>query len=215
MTGPEEDRHLLHVEGPNDEHAIYHVLIRHGFDHQDVPSFGKNEGGKQGVLDAIPIAVRTSTGKSVGFVMDANDSPQDTWKAVTARLRKVGVQTPNEIPEEGFAGESNKYRVRVGVWLMPDNRKTGALEDFLRDLVEEGDPLFTHAKDSALAAKKHGAGYSDGDYWKAVLHTWLAWQEDPGYPYGKAIKARYFGVDSAAAKRFVRWFQHVFRVGVL
>ena len=213
MSGLGEDCHLLHVEGPDDEHAIYHLLIRHGFGHQDIPRFGDDKAGKQGVLSAISVAVRAGTGKSLGFVMDANDSPQNTWQAVTARLRKVGVQAPKEIPEGGFVGESKDYGARVGVWLMPDNRKTGALEDFLRDLIEEGDPLFTHAKDSALEAKKYGAGYSDGDYLKAVLHTWLAWQEDPGYPYGKAIKARYFGADSATARRFINWFRDVYGVG--
>jgi hypothetical protein len=215
MTGSEEDRQVLHVEGSDDEHAIYHLLIRHGFDDQDIPKFGKNKGGKQGVLSAIPIAVRAGTRKSLGFVMDANDSPQDTWRAVAARLRKVDVQAPTEIPEGGFVGESKGYRARVGVWLMPDNRKTGALEDFLRDLIDEGDPLFSHAKDSAQEARRHGARYSDGGYLKAVLHTWLAWQEEPGYPYGKAIKARYFGADSAATERFVHWFQCLFGVGVL
>lgn len=46
------------------------------------------------------------------------------------------------------------YGARVGVWLMPDNRKTGALEDFLQDLINESSPLFTHAKDSAREAKR-------------------------------------------------------------
>ena len=208
----EKDRHLLYVEGSDDEHAIRHLLIRRGFDPQDLPCF-ENLEGKQRVLEAIDIAVGVGTGKSLGFVMDANDSPQDTWRAVTARLKKVGVQVPKEIPEGGFVGESKDYGARVGVWLMPDNRKTGALEDFLRDLIEEADPLFIHAKDSAREAKQHGARYSERDYLKAVLHTWLAWQEEPGYPYGKAIKARYFGANSATGKRFINWFRNVFGVG--
>ncbi len=96
---------------------------------------------------------------------------------------------------------------------MPDNRKTGALEDFLRYLINEAGPLFSHAKDSVREARQHGARYSDGDYLKVVPHTWLVWQEELGYLYGKAIKARYFGADGAAVKRFINWFQHVFGVG--
>lgn len=210
MSGSEEDRQVLHVEGSDDEHAIYHLLIRHGFDDQDIPRFGENRRGKQGVLSAIPIAVRAGTGKSIGFVMDANDSLQDTWRAVAARLKEVGVQAPKEIPEGGYVGKSKDYGARVGVWLMPDNRKTGALEDFLQDLINESSPLFTHAKDSAREAKKHGARYANKDYLKAVLHTWLAWQKEPGRPYGTAIKARYFGANSAAVKRFINWFRNVF-----
>lgn len=59
-------------------------------------------------------------------------------------------------------------------------------------------------------AKKHGARYANKDYLKAVLHTWLAWQKEPGRPYGTAIKARYFGANSAAVKRFINWFRNVF-----
>lgn len=147
--------------------------------------------------------------------MDANNSPQNTWNAVTAQLRKVDVQAPKEIPKGGYVGETEDYGARVGVWLMPDNRRTGALEDFLQDLINEPGPLFTHAKDSAREAKEHGARYSNKDYMKAVLHTWLAWQKKPGRPYGTAITARYFGADSATAERFISWFRSVFGVEAL
>ena len=96
---------------------------------------------------------------------------------------------------------------------MPDNRQTGALEDFLRDLIEEGDPLLPHAEDSAGRAKELGARFGSTAVRKAVLHTWLAWQKEPGRPYGVAIKARYFGATSAAADQFLAWFEQVFGVG--
>lgn len=72
---------------------------------------------------------------------------------------------------------------------MPDNRKTGALEDSLPDLIDRRDRLR-----------------------RAVLHTWLAWQEESGPPYCVAIRARYFGGESAAMEQFVTPFQRV--VGV-
>lgn len=90
-------------------------------------------------------------------MIDADDSPQNMWNAVTARLKELDVQAPKEIPQGGFAEESVDYGARVGVWLMPDNRKTGALEDFLRYLINEADPLFSHAKDSARGARRHHA----------------------------------------------------------
>lgn len=157
MAKLSKGRHQLYVEDQDDKHTIRHLLIRHGFDHQEVQSFVEDKGDKPGVLSAIPIAVSAGTGKSLGFVIDANDSPQDTWRAVTARLRKVGVQAPKNIPEGGFVGESKDYRARVGVWLMPDNRKTGALEDFLRDLINESDLLLPLAEDSARKARRHHA----------------------------------------------------------
>ncbi|MDE0101092.1 MAG: hypothetical protein OXN89_01810, partial [Bryobacterales bacterium] len=211
MAGPARHRHLLYVEGPDDEHAIGHLLIQRGVDPRALPDF-KDVGGKQGLLQAIPVAVRAGTGKSLAFVIDANDDPRSTWESIASRLERVGIEAPDEIPEGGFAGKSVDYCARVGVWLMPDNRKTGALEDFLRDLIDQSDPLLCLAEHSAEKAKQLGAKYSDRDAQKAVLHTWLAWQKDPGRPYGVAIKARFFGVDSAAMDEFVSWFQRVFGV---
>ena len=211
MVGSASRARELFVEGSDDEHAIGQLLIRRGFDPLVLPEF-KRPGGKPGVLGAIQLAVRAATGGSVGFVLDANDDPLAAWESATSRLGDVGVETPAKIPVAGFAGESEIYGTRVGVWLMPDNRRTGALEDFLWDLVEEGDPLLPHAESSAGRAKELGAQYPGSRSPKAVLHTWLAWQKEPGRPYGVAIKARYFGASSATADQFAAWFERVFGV---
>ena len=212
MVGSASTTQELFVEGRDDEHAIFHLLVRRGFDPLALPEF-KESGSKKEVLRAIPVAVRASTKGSVGFVLDANDDPRATWESVASRLRDVGVEAPTGIPAEGFAGESEKYRTRVGVWLMPDNRRTGALEAFLQDLIDEGDILLGHAEDAARRAKELGARLGSTAAPKAILHTWLAWQKEPGCPYGVAIKARYFGAASAAADHFLTWFEHVFGVG--
>lgn len=77
---------------------------------------------------------------------------------------------------------------------------------------QEGDSLFDYARESTENARAHGARYPEavGETMKAVLHTWLAWQEEPGLPYGTAIRARYFRHDSEVAECFVRWFRRVF-----
>lgn len=210
-------RSRLHVEGTDDSHAIRHLLIRHGIDYNQKPwpmEFPSVEdiGGKSDLLDGIETAVRLSNNRSIGFVLDANSSLQDCWTAVSSRLRRVGVDAPDAIPREGFVGEAEAYRARVGVWLMPDNQRKGTLEIFLRSLVEDDDPLFPYAEESAEHAKELGAGFSANDADKAVLHTWLAWQEEPGLPYGTALRARFFRDDSPAAQAFVTWFRAVFNI---
>ncbi len=210
-------RSRLHVEGTDDSHAIRHLLIRHGIDYDQKPwpmEFPSIEeiGGKPDLLEGVETAVRVSNNRSIGFVLDANSSLLDGWVAVLSRLRRVGVEAPDAIPRKGFVGDAQAYRARVGVWLMPDNQREGTLENFLRDLVEEEDPLLPYAEESVKHAKKLGAGFADSDADKALLHTWLAWQEEPGRPYGTAIRARYFRHDSAAARDFVAWFRTVFNV---
>ena len=95
---------------------------------------------------------------------------------------------------------------------MPDNQRSGELEDFLEDLISREDPLLPHARTSASQAMALGALFSDGDTQKAVIHTWLAWQEEPGKRFGSAITTRYFQHDRPVARRFVDWFRDVFRI---
>ena len=209
------ERSLLRVEGKDDDHAIRHLLIRNGIDYDNKPwrswfPFIRVEGDRDKLLAGVNTAVSLSNGRAVGFVLDANSSLQDRWDSMTSRLRPLDLEMPDEIPHDGFVGESRTYRARVGVWLMPDNQREGALEHFLETLINEADPLIAHARGSTERARELGARYPDNGVKKAVLHAWLAWQENPGLPYGSAIRARYFRHDSPVAGRFVTWFRNVF-----
>lgn len=210
-------RSQLHVEGTDDKHAICHILIRRGIDYDQDPwpeSFPviKEIGGKDELIKGIDVAVSLSNHKSIGFVLDANSSLQNRWKEISSRLSEVGMDPPDKIPQNGFIGEAPEYDARVGVWIMPDNQREGTLEQFLYALIKEEDPLLPHSMKSTERAKELDARFSENDKNKAVLHTWLAWQETPGLPYGSAIRARYFRDDSSAAQGFVSWFRDTFQI---
>ena len=220
---PQPEASILWVEGKDDLHAIGHLLRRHGVDleripveiktpgdSEDEPAGEEPAGGNDPLLEGMQTAVMTSTGRSAGFILDADEVAQDRWRAVCSRLEKVGLTPPNEIPESGYVDHAGAYQARVGVWLMPDNRRSGALEEFLQDLVASGDSVLQVAEESTDLAKGRGAPFPDSKRSKAVLHAWLAWQERPGLPYGSAICARYFRHDSPGALAFVEWFKSVF-----
>ena len=95
---------------------------------------------------------------------------------------------------------------------MPDNVQDGKLEDFLRMLINENDQLILHAESSTDLAKSKGAAFTGPDRIKAIIHAWLAWQEEPGKPYGLAMKAKYFRHDSLTAAVFVEWFKALYRL---
>lgn len=217
---PLNEASILRVEGKDDVHAIGHLLLRHGIDCRgvqvDIKSADSNgdetTGGRTALLAGMKTEVMSSTDRSIGFILDvdAEEDAEDPWRAVCGQLGGIGLTLPAVIPEEGFVGEATIVQARVGVWLMPDNRHSGALEEFLRGLVDAGDSLLPIAEQSTHRAKEQGARFADSARRKAVLHAWLAWQERPGLPYGSAIRARYFGHDSAAALAFVEWFKRVF-----
>ena len=212
---PQDEWPTLRVEGKDDKHVIKNLLSRHGVNHTAIAiknsDHGEQDsGGKDSLLNGMRLAVTMSTGRSVGFVLDADDVPTDRWQAVRARLANLDLALPEEIPEGGFVGDALAVQARVGVWLMPDNRRSGALEEFLEDLVNNEDALLQHAEVSTTGATRLGAVFSSATRRKAVLHAWLAWQRRPGVPYGLAITAHYFRHDSPAALAFVNWFRRVF-----
>jgi len=93
---------------------------------------------------------------------------------------------------------------------MPDNSSPGTLESFLMGLIPQDDPTWSYAGEVVVEAQKLGARCKPKDRGKSTLHTWLAWQEEPGLPFGTALRAEFFLHDSAVARRFVEWFQRLF-----
>ena len=211
----------LHVEGTDDAHAMRHLLMKHGI--KCLIKNGENNNvdpnapeisparGNNNVLKIIKTAVPVSTEQSVGFVLDADNAPQARWSEVRKALQKVGMNPPETIPSHGYVDDAEKYKARVGVWLMPDNQRPGALEEFLEDLVPEScNSLLEFARFSTDEARTKGATFSDAKHVKAVLRTWLAWQEKPGLLYGKAISEEVFRHESPAALAFVAWYRRLF-----
>ena len=212
--------HPLHVEGTDDQHSIIHLLERHGISFE--PGVRKVEievdGDDLKVLASMAIAARAGGGRagdnhSVGFVLDVDKPLADRWRQVCDRLGPLGLPLPEMPPTEGYIGFSDEFGVRVEVWLMPDNvTDYGKLEDLLRTLVPSGDKLIQHAQDSTSNAHQLGALFTANNQIKAVLHAWLAWQQEPGLPYGTAVTAKYFAADSPVALRFVDWFKRLYNL---
>jgi hypothetical protein len=211
----------LVVEGVDDEHSIYHLLSRNGIqiplkdspdNPQGLPHVAQAKSVEK-LINSIEVNVKACTDLIVGFVLDADTSVDNRWKSVSAKLASVGVlELPKTLSNGGFIGESTEFRTRVGVWIMPDNISQGMLEDFLISLIHKNDILISHAEDSTNQAKQKGAEFSDPHRIKAVIHTWLAWQREPGKPFGIAMKAEYFQQNSPTADTFVRWFRELYRI---
>ncbi len=94
--------------------------------------------------------------------------------------------------------------------MMPDNAAPGTLEVFLGKLVPANDPTWSWADEVAREARNRGARCKEIDHPKSRLHTWLAWQERPGIPFGIALQAQVFRHDTEDALRFVAWFKRLF-----
>ena len=85
----------LYVEGKDDSHALLHVLATRG-----LPTGAswfpriKETSGVDGLLAGMEIAIRFGTGHAVGFVLDANATVNDRWRAVASALPAWGSRHP-------------------------------------------------------------------------------------------------------------------------
>ncbi len=97
----------------------------------------------------------------------------------------------------------------VGIWIMPDNTTAGLLEHFAAALIPEGDPLWPRAQQSVDDIPLAQRLFKEATLPKAKIHTWLAWQSEPGSKMGGAIARKYLDPIAPAAILFVAWIRRM------
>lgn len=202
-------RKVLLVEGKDDEHVMKHICTNRGISRLDEV---KEHGNYIELLKAIPVRIKLSEeGDVVGIVIDADTDPSDRWRSVRKRLVEVEYpDVPNAPDPNGtiLNPPDGSFLPRAGVWIMPDNKTPGILEDFLDSLIPQSDALRAHARCSVDSLPEQR--FSDNDRPKALIHTWLAWQKEPGRPYGTAITARFLNPNLSQANVLASWLERLF-----
>ncbi|HCO96424.1 MAG TPA: hypothetical protein DIU00_21205 [Phycisphaerales bacterium] len=207
----ENSSYRLLVEGADDKHSVIHLMKRHGIDWDnstDLLPHVHDCGGFDPLVKSIQVSVKSY--KRLGIIVDANFDVDKRWQQVTNELSKMDITLPESPNQDGTIITGMYTDWKVGVWLMPDNQNKGELEDFLSKLVPLDNECWLYADEVTKHAKQIGAQFSDKLFSKARIHTWLAWQRNPGLPFGTAITAKYFGADSQEALKFAKWFNLLF-----
>ena len=160
----------------------------------------------------MPIELKfAQEGDIVGIVVDADEDPKARWDAVRGRLAEAGFSDVPARPQAGgiiFDAPGSLLLERVGVWIMPDNRNSGKLENLLLSMIPRDDHLFDHALGciESIANPR----FRKIDMEKALVHTWLAWQANPGRPYGTAVAAGFLDHNVPEVDAFVSWLNRLF-----
>lgn len=203
----------LLVEGNDDFHVVHALFNKNGVpvDNRENPNrlFSvKDCKGIEPLLETFPILLKTM--ERVGVIIDADTDIQNRWFQVSNILTTAGFDVPNTPSSDGIILQ--KENVRIGVWLMPNNLVNGMLEDFMSFLISDDDQLLSHAQRilneiEALGSNKYNIIHRS----KALIHTWLSWQEEPGSPLGQSITKRYLDIESSdIAEKFVNWTRRLF-----
>ncbi len=201
----------LLVEGKHDTHVVTGVMGKYVL---EWPVTIKGCGGIEGLLEPslIPTYLKGSGLSAVGVILDADAEFESKWRRLRARCLGAFPDLPCELPGEGLI-HIREGLPRFGAWVMPDNGSPGTLETFLGALVPD-DPgeLWGFAENATREAKSHGAPYKHVHVEKAVLRSWLAWQNPPGNPFGTALKAGALDAKLPAGRLFAAWVIKLFEL---
>lgn len=208
----EVDKSVLLVEGKDDQHVIWSLLEQY-----QVPELFvvKDCDGIENLLRDVSLRLTTPTMyKNIGVVMDADVNIKGRYDAFRSVLESTGMYDFSQIglSETGTLIKPSDDNFPVfGLWLMPNNQSNGMLEDFVMTLADENDVL-TSESDTVLASLEQRSlnRYTPEHRSKAKIHTYLAWQEEPGKPMGQAITARVLHAESESAKVFIEWIKRLF-----
>ena len=204
------DRHegprVLLVEGKDDCRVVWALCNAH-----HIPeTFGVYVcGGDVILLSRLSALIQRPESETIGVVLDADENVESRWQSIRDKLQHYPYHLPDVPDPGGTIVEAVEDLPRLGFWLMPNNVDPGMLEDFCRQLAP--DDAIAFAEDCVTQAReKSFATFRDAHRSKAVVHTYLAWQDEPGKPLGQSIAARVLQPKTAIAATFADWLRALY-----
>ena len=150
--------------------------------------------------------------EALGIVVDADGDAVARWDQLRTCCSNEFQNLPDQIPAEGLE-VVHADGPRFGVWIMPNNRFQGMLEDLLVQLIpDESSHLHELARNCVAEARSNDAPFRDAHERKSEIYTWLAWQDPPGLRLHEAVKHRVLDPKKPESRPFVKWFRGLFRL---
>jgi len=171
--------------------------------------------GDTNIKTALKEQLQSTDVEHIGIIMDADDKgAENRFKSLIDFIQKETGKdlTDCKLNSEGFCHKLNDNRT-IGIWVMPDNKNEGYLENFVSSMIPNNDETwqFAQAKVKELSEQAF-CKFNKTAKQKALVHTFLAWQKTPGLPMGTAIKAEFLRIETPLVENFIEWFQNTFEL---
>ena len=203
LPNPQPSNRVLLVEGRNDEHVVLHLCKRDSS--FPVVNFDiKEKQGLPNLLQSIASEIQTPDRQVIGILVDADNCVKERWNEVTEELSEVGIQAPSKPSQKGTIIDG---KPRVGIWLMPDNKSPGKLENFVERTIPEDDPVWPLSQNYIDEIPEEDKKFRPPKIVKAKVHAWLATRKDPGL-MGKAVWD--LDIKNALYQEFLDWLKELF-----
>ena len=198
---------LLLVEGKSDA-AVAAQLWRRQHNGGDPPFEIEPAGGVDQLLERVEVEIDAPGRTHIGFVVDADDDLAERWSDLKGRLQLASIVVTDPSPN-GVRVTGVKPR-HIGIWIMPDNERSGELEDFILEmLLDNDDQLWPLAESYITQAIHTEQRFKSSKRLRAEIHAWLSVQREPSLP-GAAIREGILSVTGSLARRYGKWMERVF-----
>lgn len=199
------DQNAMLVEGIEDETFVKEFLKANQL-HYHLQFKGKK--GYAHLRRTIPTLVKESGIKTLGIIADANSNFTARWQSISDAVKQLHYPISSSNPNGTILTHDDPIYPKLGIWIMPNNAENGMLEDFAAKIIPDDEQLLVYADQciSNLPEKR----FIDNHLSKARIHTWLAWQEEPGTSLGMAVIKDYLKKDQILASTFLQWLKDLF-----
>lgn len=236
------NKKILLVEGEVDGYFIHSLLKAHNLLWLGIevePKGGVNN-LRRSLLNSDYIEdIRDGHINRFGIVADADSLAQDQkagfngrWSKfiedLTPTMNDLGMTIPTIKSLNGevfYKADDSKADVRIGLWLMPNHKQDGCLEDFVLESTNLDLPLLPGHPKNQRMLKQYADGcwqaldrenlksFKDYHHSKASAYTWLAWQTKPTQFLSGVIEAGLLDLDKpdSYVRAFKDWIERCFK----
>lgn len=207
---------LMIVEGFTDLNTVVGIMRKHTnwpAKKEEAPVWILRGGSVDEILSHkyVQTVMGTSEFRNLGLIVDANSSCLGRYESIRGRFSEYFPGMPEHIPPHGLIVE-NADGVQFGVWIMPDNCSSGAVEDFLIGLVPQESKILMESTIKHVDSMYNISPFRRSHAHKARLYSWLALQDPPTMDPLKALYTGALDAMHPAATEFVNWFIKLYRL---
>jgi len=220
---------ILFVEGIDECNVIRVLLQKYDINSENIVIL--NCRGKENLTKILAQFLHSDeySYQYVGIILDVDDPKHDGIQACLQSIQNIFNKqqqhydpafnyrkqfTAKKITDTGLVIKPQNYHLpHVGVWLMPNNKDNGMLEDFLMKLLNsdlEKNAIEFAKKCVEEAQTKGFASYKPTHQSKAIIHTYLSWQDPTGAPFSQALQNKTLKHDAPLAQNFIHWLKDTF-----
>ncbi|SHH27697.1 DUF3226 domain-containing protein [Thermosipho atlanticus] len=178
---------IIFVEGKDDEQFLRGLLQK--IEIEDYKIIQLN--GKNNLNKVLPAAVKVSgfdKVKNILIILDADDSPDNTFKSVLSALKKANLPLPKRPGEP-----TNNGQIKVGIFLFPDCKNPGTIEDLIIRSFDKN--VLNCIKEYINCAEK--LGFNPKNEAKSFVYCYIAVQHEPSGNFDVSIKRKHIDLEAS------------------